>query len=54
MEVPEETDISAELREFIDQLIVLLLVERWKQMGHLYDASSEGYDDVSAGLAPAA
>jgi hypothetical protein len=43
MEVPEETDISKELREFIDQLVVPLLVEMVKN-GHLYKADPSYYD----------
>jgi hypothetical protein len=53
MEVPEETDISAELREFIDRLIVPLLVELVKN-GHLYNAEAPRYDDDAAGLVTAA
>jgi hypothetical protein len=38
-------DISPELKEFIDQLIVPLLVERLMQQGHLYTATAPYYDD---------
>ena len=45
MEVPEDTELSAELQKFIDQLIVPLLVDAFlTQTGHLYSARSAYYD----------
>ena len=44
-EVRAEEDLTAELREFINQLIVPLLVERLMQLGHLYTAAHSSYDD---------
>lgn len=38
-------EISPELREFLDQLIVPLLVERLMLQGHLYTAAHSYYDD---------
>jgi hypothetical protein len=47
-------DLSPELKEFIDQLIVPLLVQRMMaETGHLYGAQPSRYDDVEP-LAPAA
>jgi hypothetical protein len=52
--VEEKQEPSAELKEFIDQLIVPLLVERMMvEIGHLYGAEASRYDDVEP-LAPAA
>jgi hypothetical protein len=43
MEVKSEQELSTELKEFIDQLIVPLLVELVKN-GHLYSAPTSYYD----------
>ena len=43
--VESEAELSAELREFIDRLIVPLLVERlMAETGHLYSAAPSYYD----------
>jgi hypothetical protein len=42
--VNEKEDLSPELKEFIDQLIVPLLVEQLMQQGHLYHAGESQYD----------
>ena len=48
-----EEELSPELKEFINQLIVPLLVERLMNEGHLYsDTPSYYYDD--AGMTRAA
>lgn len=49
----DESELPADLREFVDRLIVPLLVERMKN-GHLYSASPSQYDDVTGGVAPTA
>lgn len=49
----EEEELSPELKEFIDQLIVPLLVELVKN-GHLYNAEATRYDDDAAGPVNAA
>ena len=49
----EEEELSPELKEFIDQLIVPLLVELVKN-GHLYNAEATRYDGDADGLADAA
>ncbi len=42
----DTTELSAELQEFINQLIVPLLVERFlNDTGHLYRADLSYYDD---------
>ena len=46
----EEEELSPELKEFINQLIVALLVELVKN-GHLYSAEAPRYDDDTEGLA---
>jgi hypothetical protein len=51
--VNEEEELSPELKEFIDQLIVPLLVELAKN-GHLYSAEAPQYDDDAEGPAKAA
>ena len=44
----DEEDISPELKEFIDQLIVPLLVERLlAETGHLYSDAGARYDTVA-------
>jgi hypothetical protein len=44
--VKVQENIAAELKEFIDQLIVPLLVdELFATTGHLYSARSSYYDD---------
>lgn len=49
-----QEDISPELREFINQLIVPLLVERWlAETGHLYSDAEARYDTASS-FTPAA
>ena len=54
MEVDPEQELSAELREFIDQVIVPLLVERlMAENGHLYGAEASRYD-AEEPLTPAA
>jgi hypothetical protein len=50
MEVESEQELSPELKEFIDQLIVPLLVELAKN-GHLYSAEAPRYDEETVGLA---
>lgn len=47
IEVESEQKLSSELRAFIDQLIVPLLVERLIKEGHLYSAQEPRYDDES-------
>jgi len=43
--VESEAELSAELRELIDRLIVPLLVERlMAETGHLYSAAPSYYD----------
>ena len=44
MELESHQELALELREFIDQLIVPLLVERLMQQGHLYSAGDSQYD----------
>jgi hypothetical protein len=46
-----ERELSAELRAFIDQLMVPLLVERLRNEGHLYSAEAPRYDDDTESLA---
>jgi hypothetical protein len=45
MEVESEQKLEAELQEFIDQLIVPLLVERLTNEGHLYTARGSYYHE---------
>ena len=40
----KDEELSPELMQFIDQLIVPLLVERLVQHGHLYSARDSQYD----------
>ena len=41
----EDEELSPELKEFIDRLIVPLLVERlMAETGHLYSDEGSGYD----------
>jgi hypothetical protein len=42
--VNEKEDLSPELKGFIDQLIVPLLVEQLVQHGYLYSAGDSQYD----------
>ena len=51
--VNEEEELSPELKEFIDQLIVPLLVELVMN-GHLYSAEAPRYDDDTESLAKVA
>ena len=48
MEVESEQELGPELQEFIDQLIVPLLVERLMQQGHLYTTTNPYYDTEAA------
>jgi hypothetical protein len=48
-----EVELSPELKEFIDRLIVPLLVELVKN-GHLYSAEAPRYDDDAGDSAKAA
>jgi hypothetical protein len=53
MEVESEQELSTELKEFIDRLIVPLLVELAKD-GRVYSAEAPRYDDDAEGPAKAA
>ncbi len=46
-DVEETPELPPDLAEFIDRLIVPLLVEKWKTEGHLYEDDPAYYDSES-------